>query len=144
MLGCQLSQEKCDSSDSIESLEIDVVTLKSHIDLSNDASEIVTHSMDSTSKIVVNPSIHQTLNLFYSNSMIQLDDSLWRLLGDFQKKIPLFEFKGSQAYHKLNKLSVTQLSELKFFSVQLKLANLTTFYSRQSPSVWVFFVNFAW
>ena len=83
MLGCQLSQEKCDSFDSVEDLAIDIITLRSHVDLSNDATDIVTHSMDSTNKIVVDPSIHQTLNLFYSNSMIELDDSLFRLLGDF-------------------------------------------------------------
>ena len=44
----------------------------------------------------------------------------------------------------MNKKSVTEAGGSKLLSVQLKLANVSTVYSRQSPSLWGFFVNFAW
>ena len=58
MVGCQLPEQDCASIDEITNIPIEIVTLKSHIDLSNDAADIVTHTMDSTNKIVINPATH--------------------------------------------------------------------------------------
>ena len=57
MQGCSPSQEQCNDADPAEDFAIDIVTLRSHVDLRNDADQIVTHTMDSTNRVIVDPSV---------------------------------------------------------------------------------------
>ena len=87
MLGCDLDESNCTD---VTNGEVDVITLRSHVDMGADPDEVVSYTMTSE-KTVLDSSASQSLSLFYSQSNVVLDDHPWKISDMFKVVKPFFE-----------------------------------------------------
>jgi len=90
MQGCVLEEERCTD---VTNTHIDLITLDGHVDLRKDPQDVISYSMDASNSIVIDPRSKQNLDLFYSKSTVELDDSPLKVFNSFKKESEFFEFK---------------------------------------------------
>ena len=91
--------------------------------------------MGASQKIIIDTQVKQRVNLFYSKSTVELDDTL------FKTESSIFEYKNTDKYQEFESSTEGDLVDKEFFSIQLKAATTTRVYTRQSKSLINFLID---
>ena len=102
VLGCEISEARCEESAFADNTPVSIITLKSHVDFAEKSinDETISYSFDFSNYLLIDTRMNQKMNLFYSEAKVVFDDYALKKFWP-PPEVPIFEFNSRYKYHQL-------------------------------------------